>query len=206
MIRTRDETLKKRKKTKNAKDRSMMDILQTLTYKHHEEALHSRRVSDYCVRMGEVLGLAAEKLDELRLAGMFHDIGKISIPDHIINKPGKLTDDEWTIMRMHPVIGYEILSAAAEYSKLAPYARSHHERIDGHGYPDQLKGDEIPLVSRIISISDAYEAMTADRPYRKAMDKKAAIEELRAHAGSQFDPRLVEIFISRVLEEDTISK
>lgn len=179
-----------------------MDILQTLTYKHHEEALHSRRVSDYCVRVGHVLGLDDERIDELRLAGMFHDIGKISIPDHIINKPGKLTDEEWTVMRMHPVIGYEILSAAAEYAALAPYARSHHERMDGRGYPDQLKGDEIPLISRIISISDAYEAMTADRPYRKAMDKKAAIEELRAHAGTQFDPALVEIFIERVLLAD----
>lgn len=181
----------------------MMDILQTLTHKHHEEALHSRRVSDYCVRMGEVLGLSEEARDELRLAGMFHDIGKVSIPDHIINKPGELTDEEWTVMRMHPIIGYEILSAAAEYAALAPYARSHHERIDGHGYPDQLKGDEIPLVSRIISICDAYEAMTADRPYRNAMDKRVAIAELRAHAGTQFDSELVEIFIERVLKDDT---
>jgi HD-GYP domain-containing protein (c-di-GMP phosphodiesterase class II) len=133
-----------------------------------------------------------------------HDIGKITIPDHILKKPGKLTDEEWTIMKSHTTNGYQILRSADQYSRLADYALTHHERYDGKGYPQGLKGEDIPLYSRIIAICDAYEAMTADRPYRKALTKEVAIAELKRCAGTQFDPRLVEVFVNEVVSNEVL--
>ena len=127
--------------------------------------------------MGEELKLSEDQTKELEFAGLMHDIGKITIPDRILDKPGKLTEDEWVIMKTHTINGYHILRSADKYSMLAEYALTHHERWDGKGYPNGLKEDEIPLFSRIISICDSYEAMTADRPYRKALDYKVAIAE-----------------------------
>jgi HD-GYP domain-containing protein (c-di-GMP phosphodiesterase class II) len=121
------------------------------------------------------------------------------VHDHILKKPGKLTDEEWTIMKSHTTNGYQILRSADQYSSLADYSLTHHERYDGKGYPQGLKGEDIPLYSRIIGICDAYEAMTADRPYRKALTKEVAIAELKRCSGTQFDPRLVEVFINEVV-------
>jgi putative nucleotidyltransferase with HDIG domain len=151
--------------------------------------------------MGVALNYSHQKLLEIKLAGMLHDIGKISIPDAIIRKPGKLNDEEWAIMKSHTVVGYEILSAADQYSDLAKYARSHHERYDGKGYPDGLTGDQIPEIARIICIVDAYEAMTSDRVYRKALGSEEAITELRKWSGTQFDPELVKVFLEKVLKK-----
>ncbi len=136
------------------------------------------------------------------MAGLYHDIGKISIPDSILHKPGKLNEDEWKIMKNHTVTGYQILRVADRYSDLAEYALSHHERYDGKGYPNGLKQDEIPLFSRIISVADSFEAMTSDRPYREAMSVKQAIAELKKHAGTQLDPHIVNLFITNVLGRD----
>jgi len=130
-----------------------------------------------------------------------HDIGKITIPDKILYKPGKLNPEEWDIMRKHTINGYNILKSADKYSRLAEYALTHHERIDGKGYPNGLKGDEIPLFSRIIHVADAYEAMTSDRIYRKALKKEEAIKELKRFSGTQFDSDLVDLFVNRVLSE-----
>jgi HD-GYP domain-containing protein (c-di-GMP phosphodiesterase class II) len=135
-----------------------------------------------------------------------HDIGKITIPDHILKKPGKLTEDEWQVMKSHTTNGYQILRSADKYTRLADYALTHHERWDGKGYPKGLKQEEIPFFSRIIGICDAYEAMTSDRPYRKAMSKEYAINELKNCSGLQFDPHLVKIFIEEVLVEDEVTK
>jgi diguanylate cyclase (GGDEF)-like protein/PAS domain S-box-containing protein len=185
----------------SVRSRAIMSIIKTLTNKYSEEEKHSSRVSDYCNEMGVALNYSHQKLLEIKLAGMLHDIGKISIPDAIIRKPGKLNDEEWAIMKSHTVVGYEILSAADQYSDLAKYARSHHERYDGKGYPDGLTGDQIPEIARIICIVDAYEAMTSDRVYRKALGSEEAITELRKWSGTQFDPELVKVFLEKVLKK-----
>jgi HD-GYP domain-containing protein (c-di-GMP phosphodiesterase class II) len=128
-----------------------------------------------------------------------HDIGKITIPDVILNKPGRLSEDQWVVMKKHTINGYQILRSADKYSRLAEYALTHHERWDGKGYPNGLSGEDIPLFSRIIHVCDAYEAMTSDRPYRQAMDPIQAVDELLRGAGTQFDQRLVEVFTKEVL-------
>ena len=179
-------------------------ILNTLTDKYHEEKIHSERVSAFCKRIGMELGISKEEIDLLELAGMYHDIGKISIPDAILNKPGKLTDEEYEIIKTHTLVGYQILKAADEYSGLAEYALSHHERWDGRGYPKGLKGTEIPLFSRVINVADSFEAMTADRPYRKGMSLEDAIKEIKRCSGSQFDPDIAEIFINKVLDANEL--
>lgn len=183
----------------SSRSRAINAILETLTDKYNSERVHSERVSHYCKSVGLQLKLKEDELKELEKAGLFHDIGKISIPDNILDKPGKLTDEEYDIIKTHPEIGYQILKAADEYSNLAIHALHHHERWDGNGYPNGLKGEEIPFFSRIIGVVDAYEAMTADRPYRKKMTKEYAISELKKYSGTQFDPKIAKIFINKVL-------
>jgi putative nucleotidyltransferase with HDIG domain len=161
--------------------------------------MHSRRVSEFSVKLGKELGLDTANLLELKIAGMLHDIGKVYIPNEIIQKPGKLDESNKKIVRTHTTLGYDILKSLNQYKEIAKYARSHHERIDGKGYPDGLKGMEIPLGSRIIAVVDAYEAMTESRPYRQPFTQKAAVEELRKHAGTQFDGKIVEVFVNKVL-------
>lgn len=174
-------------------------ILQTLTDKYSDEKLHSQRVSEICLEIGRALNLNDDDLQELTLAGMLHDIGKISIPDKILGKPGKLNAEEYEIIKGHTQAGYQILRAADEFSDLGVYALTHHEKFDGTGYPNGTRGEEIPLFSRIISVADAYEAMTADRPYRQAMSKEVAVKELERHSGTQFDPVLVDVFLNQVV-------
>ncbi len=186
----------------SSRNQVIVALFDALKEKHEEEKIHSDRVSHYCKRIGEKLHLSESDKMELAFAGRMHDIGKIAIPDHILKKPGILTEDEWVTMKTHTTNGYQILRSADQYSKLAEYALTHHERMDGKGYPQGLLGHEIPLFSRIISICDAYEAMTADRPYRKALSKEVAIAELKRCAGTQFDPKLVELFIHEVLIEE----
>ncbi len=183
----------------SARNESVMSIFQTLKEKYDSEKIHSDRVATYCRMMGEKLDLSSDEVRELELAGLMHDIGKITIPDKILEKPGSLTTEEWQIMRKHVINGYQILRSADKYSRLAEYALTHHERIDGKGYPNGIKGDNIPLFSRVIAICDAYEAMTSDRPYRKSLGKKVAIDRLLANSGTQFDSELVNLFINEII-------
>ena len=182
------------------RNHAIQAILSTLTEKYKEEKMHSERVSQLCKEIGTELGLSKEEVDVLELAGMYHDIGKISIPDAILNKPDKLTDEEYEIIKTHTQIGYQILRAADEYSGLAEYALSHHERWDGRGYPKGLKGEEIPLFSRIINVADSFEAMTADRPYRKGMSIVDAGLEIKNCSGRQFDPGISNLFLTKILQ------
>lgn len=158
-------------------------------------AQHGYRVSRLCERMGRQLGLKEMALTELSMAGLFHDLGKIAISRAILEKAGKLTEEEYREIKRHSEIGSQILSSVKGMENVAEYVLYHHERWDGKGYPRQLQGREIPLYSRVIGLADAYDAMTNNRSYRKALSKKAAIQELLWHSGTQFDPELVGEFI-----------
>jgi diguanylate cyclase (GGDEF)-like protein len=174
-------------------------IISTLHEKNKREEQHSHRVSVLCKSMGEVLGLPGYKNEELKLVGLLHDIGKIAIDESVLNKSGKLTEDEWKEIKRHPEIGYRILNTVNDMSEMEEYVLAHHERWDGTGYPKGLKGHEIPFESRIIGIVGAYNAMNSERSYRTALPEKVVIDELRKNSGIQFDPKLVSIFIKEVL-------
>ena len=152
---------------------------------------HCETVSELCAMIGQQLGLAPERVAKLRLAGLLHDVGKIGIIDSILQKPAALTDAEYEVMKTHTRLGHAIVSAA-ERSEEAEWILHHHERIDGGGYPDGLAGEAIPLESRIILVADAFEAITADRPYRAHRSQDVALAELERCAGSQFDAGCVE--------------
>jgi HD-GYP domain-containing protein (c-di-GMP phosphodiesterase class II) len=146
-----------------------------------------------------VLGLSAEDIDELRTLGLMHDIGKITLEDRLLDKPGKLSDSEYLEIQRHVETGYRILSSLNEFSSIAGHVLAHHERWDGTGYPNGLKGEEIPLEARIIAVADAYDAMTSDRPYRKALSEEAAVEEIKRNTGTQFDPAIVKAFVEKAV-------
>ena len=162
---------------------------------------HVKRTQSFGQALGKSIGLNSSKLAALELLCLLHDIGKITVPLEILNKPGKLTDDEWEAIRTHTTKGYEMISHLEELQPIASGVLSHHERWDGKGYPNGLKGEEIPILARIISIVDAFDAMINDRSYRKATTAEEAKLELKKNAGTQFDPNLVEHFL-KVLEEN----
>ena len=153
---------------------------------------HSQRVCDLSGMIGKRLGLSAEALEELRIGTILHDIGKIGVPDAILNKPSRLTDEEFTTMRQHPVIGYEICKPLMLSEGVLMIIRNHHEKLDGAGYPDGLKGGELPLSLRVVCVADAFDAMSSRRPYRGVMDLRRVVGELSKGAGVQFDPVVVE--------------
>jgi diguanylate cyclase (GGDEF)-like protein len=158
---------------------------------------HSQTVAAYAVALGNALGLSSDHLMKLRCGALLHDVGKISVPSEILNKPSKLTDAEFGIVRAHSVNGSLMVSHAGLLEE-AQWVRSHHERVDGRGYPDGLRGDEIPLEAKIMFVADSFEAMTSDRPYRDGMGTEAALAELERCAGSQFDPKVVKAFAGLV--------
>lgn len=153
------------------------------------------RTREMAIRLGKALSLSDGDLGKLALLAVLHDIGKIAIPHAILIKPGKLTDAEWEIMKTHTEKGYRIANASKELKPIGEYILHHHERWDGGGYPGGLAGEEIPLLSRIITVVDSHDVMVHDRPYHKAMSGKDAEAELRRCSGTQFDPNLVEVFL-----------
>jgi diguanylate cyclase (GGDEF)-like protein/putative nucleotidyltransferase with HDIG domain len=166
----------------------------TVDAKDHYTYGHSRKVSQYAVAMAQAMKLTPERINVIRTAGLLHDIGKIGIPDSILNKDGVLDEQEWRQIKGHPEMGVEILRYVAELSNSLPIILNHHEHYDGSGYPTGLKGQDIPLEARLLSVADAYDAMTSLRPYHNQRSSQEAIDELRRCAGTTFDPDLVEIF------------
>ncbi|MCO5141711.1 MAG: HD-GYP domain-containing protein [Oligoflexia bacterium] len=174
---------------------SLRAIISTLEEKDSYTHGHSIRVAEFSVQLAEELKLSEMEIREIELSALFHDIGKIGIPDNVLLKPARLTRAEFEIMKSHPVRSGKILEKVSTLRNLVPGIKHHHERYDGFGYPDGLKGENIPLYARIILIADTFDAMTSTRPYRLALDKEVAFEELRKCSGTQFDPVLVEAFI-----------
>lgn len=174
----------------------LSSVMATMFERSQETQEHAERLGQLSRTIGEMLNLPQKNLVELELFSMLHDIGKVGIDDHILNKPGKLTDEEWVVMKKHPEIGYRIAMSSPELEQIAEYILSHHERWDGNGYPLGLKGEKIPLLSRILAVADAYDAMTEDRVYRKALSKQEALSEIERNAGTQFDPVIAQKFIT----------
>jgi diguanylate cyclase (GGDEF)-like protein/PAS domain S-box-containing protein len=177
---------------------ALSSVMATMLARSRETEAHGERLASLSKAMGEKLGLEQKAMDELALYALLHDIGKVGIDDHILNKPGKLDDEEWEQMKKHSEIGYRIAASAAELSHVADYILSHHERWDGKGYPQGLSGEQIPLLSRLLAIVDAFDAMTETRVYRRAMTSEAALGEIERNAGTQFDPHLARLFVRMV--------
>ncbi len=176
-------------------------VMATIYARSQETEAHAKRLAGLATYVGTRMGLTQSKLDQLELFAMLHDIGKIGVDDRILNKPEKLSGEEWVAMRRHPEIGCRIATASPELEHIALLILTHHERWDGTGYPVGLNGEEIPLLSRILAVVDAYDAMTQERIYRKALPRVHAIEELSKNAGTQFDPYVTAIFIDCIQED-----
>ncbi|MBA2517510.1 MAG: HD-GYP domain-containing protein, partial [Solirubrobacterales bacterium] len=163
---------------------------------------HARLIADLAVDVGRALRLDEEELRDLRYGALFHDIGKIAVPDAILNKPGPLDEAEMSVIREHPLVGERILAPVAFLSGIRRIVRHDHERWDGGGYPDGLRGDAIPLGARIVFAVDAFHAMSSDRPYRKAMSRSRARHEVQRHSGRQFDPDVVRALLTTLDAQD----
>lgn len=179
-------------------------FLKALEFHESYTAKHSETVRDYALKIAGKLKLSEKETQILSCAALIHDLGKLAVPSSILNKPGKLSAEELQIVRQHAVVAAKILEQISGLEEIARIVRHHHERWDGKGYPDGLRGEEIPLGARIICIADAFEAMTSDRPYRKAMSIEEAVNELLNNAGTQFDPNLVKIFVEVLKEEGVV--
>lgn len=188
---------KKLTESQSMRSETIKAILQTVNEKSEREQLHAERVSEISKEIGIMLGVSQDVLEEIEIAGLMHDIGKIVLDDSLLNKEGELTEEEYAQMKRHPEGSYHILKSVDSYTKLADYVLSHHERWDGNGYPRGISGEKIPFISRIIAIADAFEAMTSERPYRETLSQEEALLEIKNNAGTQFDPKIAEIFIQK---------
>ena len=178
---------------------SIMDtfesLIQSVQARDHYTERHSRSVTKFAVETGCAMNLTTYQMESLKISSLLHDIGKIAIPDHVLLKPGQLTKEEYEIIKKHSVIGEGILQSIALFEEERKIVRHHHERWDGRGYPDGLDKEHIPLLARILSVADTFDAMTSDRPYRKGLELSHAIDELIKNRGSQFDGDIVDVFV-----------
>lgn len=187
--------------SKSLKSAIITSLKKTLHERTNDMGEHSERLKELALRLGQRLGFTPSQQDDLELLALLHDIGKIAVPDGILNKPAPLTDEEWEIMRQHPEVGYRIASTTPELSNIAELILSHHEWMDGTGYPQGLHGESIPVISRALSVVDAYDAMISTRKYRRPRSPQEALMELEHFAGRQFDRDIVREFIRMILEE-----
>jgi diguanylate cyclase (GGDEF)-like protein/PAS domain S-box-containing protein len=174
-------------------------IMNTLYESNPREMLHSQRVSELCVFIAQSMNFSTQDINQVRIAGLMHDIGKIGIDENVLNGVGRINDEEWKEIKRHPEVGYRILSASNEFSRIANFTLEHHEHWDGTGYPKGLKGEEISVFARIIAIADAFDAMTRERTYKKMLSEKEAIDEIKRCAGIQFDPEIAKVFTEQYL-------
>jgi len=183
------------KENKKVYEMAVRSILKTLDLKDNYTYGHSLRVAQNCLILADHMNMNDEQMYDLELSALFHDIGKIGIPDRVLSKPHRLTDDEFEVMKRHPEMSYEILKDFEGFEQIALNARHHHERFDGRGYPDKLAGNKIPLFSRIILLADTFDAITSSRVYREGMSVDIAYSEILENAGTQFDPLLAKAFV-----------
>lgn len=186
-------------------EKAYLESVETLRYtveaKDPYTRGHSDRVSAYSVLIGEKLGLSEDDIKTLKIGGLFHDVGKIGVPDAILQKNSKLTDDEYSEIKNHPSIGAHILSTASIFKDIIPIVKHHHEKYDGTGYPSKLKGEQIPYLARIAAIADSFDAMTSRRTYRNSLPIEIVITEIRRCKGTQFDPAIADVFLD-ILENN----
>ncbi len=196
-IKIADERMYRNKLLKNNSSRNAIisSLQNTLFERSYETEQHAERLKTLAFEMGRKIGLASNQMDDLALLATLHDIGKLAIPEEILSKPGSLSPKEWTVMKKHPTIGHRIIKAIPDLAHIAEAILAHHERWDGSGYPLGLQQAEIPLISRILSIVDSYDAMTNKRVYHEAISPEKALKEITRCAGSQFDPDLVKVFL-----------
>ena len=187
------------KESQESLEKAYLESIQTLRYtveaKDRYTRGHSDRVAEFSVLIGKYMGLSEEDLKTLRIGGLFHDIGKIGIPDAILLKEGKLDDNEYSEIKNHPSIGKHILSNASIFSSIIPIVYHHHEKYNGTGYPEQLAGDQIPLFARIAAVADTFDAMTSKRSYRNAIPLEYVRAEIEKCSGTQFDPQIAKVFL-----------
>ena len=200
------KTINKQLHDKNEElERAYLDTIgilrQTVEAKDPYTRGHSDRVSEYSVLIGKKLGLDEKTLHILKIGGLFHDIGKIGIPDSILLKPDKLSDDEYSQIKNHPAIGAHMLGDAAIFTDILPIVKHHHERYDGRGYPSQLVGDDIPYVARIAAVADTFDAMTSKRSYRDSLPIDVVRAEIERCSGTQFDPNIAKVFLD-IMDND----
>jgi HD-GYP domain-containing protein (c-di-GMP phosphodiesterase class II) len=177
---------------------TVLALARAVDAKDNYTADHAQRLAQLATTIGSALGLSRQALEDLRYGAILHDIGKIGVPDAVLQKPSKLDDAEWAQMRQHPAIGAGILAPIPHLAGAALVVRHHHERYDGRGYPDGLAGEAIPLGARILTVVDSYSAIVDRRVYKIARPPHEAVAELRRHAGAQFDPRVVDIFLTQI--------
>jgi putative nucleotidyltransferase with HDIG domain len=186
--------------TERTYDATLAALSSALDVRDTETEGHARRVVRYMELIAAVLGVPADQHPTLRRGALLHDIGKIGVPDHILRKPGALTDHEWTTMKTHPDLGAKIIANIPFLEEVAVIIRAHHERWDGNGYPEGLAGENIPLGARIFAVADSFDAMTSDRPYRRGRQLDAALAEIERCSGTQFDPAVVVAFLAVPLD------
>lgn len=195
---------------KDKLEKAYLESIETLRYtveaKDPYTKGHSDRVAEFSVLIGKKLGLSEEDLKTLRIGGLFHDIGKIGIPDSILLKDSRLTPDEYSEIKHHPSIGTHILSNATIFTNIIPIVKYHHERYDGRGYPENLKGEEIPFLARIATVADAFDAMSSKRTYRNNLEISTIIDEIKNNSGTQFDPKIAEVFLDIIENEFDLIK
>ncbi|MGB3366844.1 MAG: HD domain-containing phosphohydrolase [Acidaminobacteraceae bacterium] len=179
----------------SARSQIIATMIKTLNEKNPREEGHSRRVSQICTILGREMNLTEFEINNLKMGGLLHDIGKIALGEEVLNKAGELTSAEWEVIKRHPSIGYRILSESEDTRDIAELALSHHEKWDGSGYPRGISGENTPLLARIVAVADAYDAMTGERTYRSPLSHSDAVEELRRCSGTQFDPGIIEAFL-----------